>query len=136
MGGKDTQKYSEYGHSILTIDRTNLNIALLDELSLYKNISVYFNHSLQTIDFEQKNCEVSFDGVIKKQEYDYLFGADGVFSDCRSAYEKFLNIPSQIEQIPISYKELQIPFSPLTDEWKTSKVHVWPVSPLKIMVDC
>ncbi len=52
------------------------------------------------------NCQES----TKEVKYDYLLCTDGVFSACRREYEKILKIDSQIQHLPIGYKEFIIPF--------------------------
>lgn len=125
--GNDTiQCYSNDKSNIFTIDRHNLNKKLLRNLKPYKNVKIFFDHFLDQVDLEAKKCKFISGNVIKEIKYDYLFCTDGVFSACRKSYEKLLNIGSQMQLLPIGYKEFSIPFSCL-NQLKLDKnlVNVW-----------
>jgi len=112
---------------ILTIDRLSLNKTLLSELKKYKNVNLYFERNIKNLDFEAKSLEfINNNGKYESISYDYLFGADGVFSPCRVSYENFLNITEQIKPLPIGYIDLRIPFKDCKDfNLQKDFVHVW-----------
>lgn len=125
-GNKTIQYYSNEESCIFTIERSNLNKGLLAKLTEYVNAKLFFNHHLLKIDFDNKVCTFNCEEGTKEIKYDYLFGTDGVFSVCRDEYEKLLKIESQVQPLPIGYKEFVIPFG-CTDDLKLEKnlVNVW-----------
>jgi kynurenine 3-monooxygenase len=125
-GNKIIQYYSNDESCIFTIERSALNKALLEKLLEYVNVKIFFNHSLLKIDFDNKICTFNCEEDLKEVKYDYLIGADGVFSVCRHEYEKLLKINPQIQSLPIGYKEFVIPFAS-TDSLALEKnlVNIW-----------
>ena len=122
----EIQYYSNNKNSILTIDRRGLNEVLLNKLDSYENAESFFDHNLEHIDFLEKKCVFRVNGKLKHVEYDYLLGADGIFSACRTIYEKFININSQMEKVDIGYKEFILPFSLAeTKNMDENFIHTW-----------
>lgn len=125
-GSEITQYYSNEGSAILTIDRMTLNQNIINNLNNYNNVQIFFNSALKDINFDTKTCAIEYGSVLYNKTYDYLIGADGVFSTCRTLYEAFLSIPQQIKQLAIGYKEFRIPFKYTKDALDERFVNVWP----------
>jgi kynurenine 3-monooxygenase len=124
-GSSIIQNYSSDKYSILTIDRKELNENLISHLAQCQNVQLVFNAHLKAIDFTERECTLDINGTIQRKMYDYIIGADGVFSACRQEYEKLLNIPTQLQQLPIGYKEFRLPFTCVNSEFDTNFIHVW-----------
>jgi kynurenine 3-monooxygenase len=78
-GGIDTKSLTK---SINSIDRALLNQGLLEDVEACPNVQVFFEHKLQSIDFD--NNTLSFSGTTSEPKYfDLCIGADGSFSTVR-----------------------------------------------------
>lgn len=119
---------------LVTLDRTNLVIVLLEKLTeKYDNsrVNIHFNCQCTQVDFEAQTAR--FQNVAEAMEaeltvdYDLLIGADGARSAVR---ERFLNTELfEFEQkyVPSDYKSI---FLPCPDEkpgidLKLSNIHSW-----------
>jgi kynurenine 3-monooxygenase len=67
------------------MDRSVLNGALLDETRLFPNIRTYFDHKVQSVDFDARTMTVH-DVTVGKDlriKFDFCIGADGSYSVVR-----------------------------------------------------
>ena len=97
-----------------------------------QEISYHFGHRLQTVDFEQRVA--TFDGKqgITTQSFDLLVGADGVFSQVRTAMaETFEGFTCHQNKDNMMFKICQLgqasEFSGAGENWGDC-FHVWPSS--------
>jgi kynurenine 3-monooxygenase len=121
---------------LVALDRTNLVIALLNQLSQNydsSRLKIHFNHLCSQVNFETKTVkfqnlakeisaqEVETDLVV---EYDLLIGADGARSFVREHFLSTKLFEYEQKYVTSDYKSI---FLPCTDELKPSNVHAWRV---------
>lgn len=116
---------------INSISRGDLNTLLLNEAEAHKNVSIHFNKTCKSVDFE--NTTALFKDYETKSEFkkdaDIIIATDGAGSIMRKSYylgKKFLFSFSQ-NYLTHGYKELSI-LPSKNGDYKTSKnaLHIWP----------
>lgn len=134
-GEQQSQLYGLFGECINSIDRSQLNINLLDEAEKYGCVSLEFNHKLLSINFEEQvalfqNCSVDSKTRSlseKTHSFDLLVGCDGAFSVVRASMMRIQRMNFTQEYIEHAYLELSIPASttgnPQLDQ---GHLHIWP----------
>jgi kynurenine 3-monooxygenase len=121
--------YQEYGKNkevVYTINRKDYNNYLIDKCIETGLVTFYFNHSLDAINFTAKNILFNAGSKTKvKENYDYLFGADGVFSPVRTQLQRQNLVGSYLEDMGLYFKEIFIP--PVNDEYPLNPdyCHFW-----------
>ncbi|KAJ7580763.1 hypothetical protein C8J56DRAFT_1006411 [Mycena floridula] len=137
-GRLDSQLYDGDGQaslfcSINSIDRALLNQGLLDEACNSPDISVMFQHKLQTVDFEKKTVVLL--ETIKGQDvtlrFDFCIGADGSYSTMRRQMMKVVRMNYEQAYINDEYIELRIPAGVSADGQPEflldpTHLHIWP----------
>ena len=116
---------------INSISRPGLNMLLLDTAEKLPNVSLHFNKSCESIDFE--NTIAIFKDYITKEEITYktdlIFGTDGAGSVVRNNMfiNKDLRLSFSIDWLSHSYKELTIPAAE-NGNFKSEQnaLHIWP----------
>lgn len=116
---------------INSISRPGLNMLLLDAAEKLPNVTLLFNQSCQSIDFE--NTSAVFKNYLTKQNNiysaDLIFGTDGAGSVMRNNMfkNKQLRLSFSIDWLSHSYKELTIPANE-NGSFKTDNnaLHIWP----------
>jgi len=70
---------------INSVDRALLNEGLLDEASAIQNIKHFFEHKVQTVDFDQRVINILDMKADKdvRVKFDFCIGADGSYSVVR-----------------------------------------------------
>lgn len=117
---------------INSISRGGLNIALLNKAESYPNLSIFFSHKCEGIDFS--NNRISFFDEASKQlvsvEASSIFGTDGAGSAVR---QSMMSLSGRIrfdfsqKYLTHGYKELTIP--PARDNGyliEKEALHIWP----------
>jgi kynurenine 3-monooxygenase len=97
---------------INSVSRSQLNLVLLDAAARHSNVTMYFDHRCESIDF--KNPSIAFEDMRSHQrvsvETDRIVGADGAFSAVRLqmmlSMDRFEYSQHYLEH---GYKELVIP---------------------------
>ncbi|MBS1971786.1 MAG: FAD-dependent monooxygenase [Bdellovibrionales bacterium] len=113
------QPYGKESERNLSISRSALNQFLIEEAE-HAGAKVYFQHSLENIDF--KNKIVTFGGG-EKHSYDVLFGTDGAGSAVRKQMAQQNLTSETTEWLPADYKEL---FLPAPNSLDKKALHIWP----------
>src|SRR5262245_12996283 len=128
------EKFYPYGKTkdqvIYSINRAQLNAALISLAEQIPNVQILFNHRCIKL---QKNAEVTVRNEVSKAEfiraYDLIIGADGTYSQVRQEMQRGERGNFQIEFNEFGYKELTIPPGPnSTYQLDNSVLHVWPRS--------
>lgn len=129
IDGKLTfQNYGKDGQAIYSVSRGLLNQRLLDMAEAMSNVELHFEQRVKSADLESGHIVVENEqGEEKALEADYLFGADGAFSQVRSQMLKRDRFSYEQEYIEHGYKELSIPPGP-NGEFQMEKeaLHIWP----------
>lgn len=113
------QPYGKEGERNLSISRGSLNQFLIEEAER-AGAKIYFNHSLENIDFTNK--VIHFSGG-EKHSYDLLFGTDGAGSAVRKQLAHQNLTQETTEWLPADYKEL---FLPAPNSLDKKALHIWP----------
>jgi len=128
-GNLSTQPYGKDGQVIYSVSRFNLNRKLIEIAREYPNISFYFNHRCTNISFSRNQATVvsieSDEPIIV--DADYIFGADGAFSQVRQSMQKRDLFNYEQFYIEHGYKEFHIDPKP-DGSWALdpTKLHIWP----------
>ncbi len=123
--------------SLLTLDRTNLVITLLQHLTQkYDNsrINLHFGHTCTEVNFAEKS--VTFQALAQTNEstaanvtvnYDRLIGADGARSVVRSQFLNTEMFEFEQKYIPNVYKSIVLPDAARSPDVRleSGKVHSW-----------
>lgn len=128
-GNNYFQEYGKLKEVVYTINRKDYNNFLIDKCTETGLVTFNFNHSLDAVNFSAKNVLFNAATPSKRIEsYDYLFGADGVFSPVRSQLQRQELVESTIEDMGIYFKEIYIP--PINGEYALDPnyCHFWNVS--------
>lgn len=133
---QESQLYGLFGESINSIDRLFLNRCLLDEL---KGISVKFNCKLVNVGNVDKPGAKPYlefstgPDSTEKYEFDYVVGADGVYSNFRTLMQKHMRMDYSQTYVDMQYIELYIPpvegTKPDSSERfsiDANHLHIWP----------
>ncbi len=123
--------------AMLTLDRTNLVITLLQKLTQkYDNsrLNLHFNHSCTKVDFVAQT--ITFQSTAQSSErkdtnltanYDLLVGADGARSAVRTAFLNTELFEFEQKYVPTEYKSFNLPCP--TQQSKihiqSDKIHSW-----------
>jgi kynurenine 3-monooxygenase len=116
---------------INSISRPGLNMLLLDSAEKLPNVSLIFNQSCESLDFENTTAVFKDYQTEECSTYnaDVIFGTDGAGSVVRNNMfdDKSIRLSFSIDWLSHSYKELTIPASKsgkFQDEHKA--LHIWP----------
>lgn len=122
------QPYGKDGQAIYSVSRGLLNQRLLDMAEALPNVRMHFEQKVVATDLEAASITTeNTDGEIHTYQADYLFGADGAFSQVRAAMLKRDRFSYEQEYIDHGYKELSIP--PAEDggfQLEKEALHIWP----------
>jgi kynurenine 3-monooxygenase len=113
---------SEY---INAISRSDLNNLLLNAVDNLENISVKFEHALESIDFNEKKIFLRTNEGCIEVAYERLIGADGAASKVRENLSEHGYIQASRSFLPHGYKELTIP-KEYADKLPKERLHLWP----------
>lgn len=110
-GKLNSQLYDKDGQCINSIDRALLNETLLDEVEKNPDISIHFQHKVESVDFDNWTL-VARD--LERNEpiavaFDLCVGADGSYSVVRRQMMRVVRMDFQQEYIPHEYIELRMP---------------------------
>lgn len=122
------QPYGKDGQAIYSVSRGLLNQRLLDMAEALPNVRMHFEQKVVATDLEAASITTeNTDGETHTYQADYLFGADGAFSQVRAAMLKRDRFSYEQEYIDHGYKELSIP--PAKDggfQMEKEALHIWP----------
>ncbi|KAI9268310.1 hypothetical protein BDA99DRAFT_505466 [Phascolomyces articulosus] len=130
-----SQAYSVNGEHINAVDRARLNDLLLDAAEKFENVTIYFDHRLNMIDFDKNVMTIQTgagDNITTVKHYaDLIVGADGAYSRTRGQMMRRMRMDYEQIYIDTGYCELSMP--PLIDEQGQAQfaldpnhLHIWP----------
>lgn len=122
---------------LVTLDRTNLVITLLQKLTdKYDNsrLKLHFNYSGSEVDFAAKT--IRFQNTAQTSEstdtnltvsYDLLIGSDGARSAVRDSFRNIELFEVEQEYVPTDYKSIVLPPLDQTSDihLESNKIHSW-----------
>jgi kynurenine 3-monooxygenase len=130
LDGKEVyQAYGKEGQFINSVSRGELNCRLMD-LAEAHNVSIFFEHKCEEIDWNKKRIvfDDSGNGSSLEHHFDLLFGSDGAYSAARLNHQLQHNrFQYQQHYIDFGYKELHIP--PDNNggfRMEKNALHIWP----------
>ncbi|KAF2794787.1 kynurenine 3-monooxygenase [Melanomma pulvis-pyrius CBS 109.77] len=131
---REAQLYDARGKSLLAMDRTGLNKALLDHLEAMPNVKFFFNYKLVGADFKknlawferhQKADPVR--GTEIEIPFDFMIGADGAHSAVRYHLMKFVPMSYQQTYIDKLWCQFHVPPTASGDfRLPPNYLHIWP----------
>lgn len=118
------QPYGQKNERNLSISRNTLNRFLLTAAEK-AGAEIYFDHSLEEIDFEKRVTTFSHKNKKVEDTFELLFGADGSGSLVRKNLEQKYpeSFQSSTEWLAAEYKELYLPAGSTLDR---NALHIWP----------
>lgn len=127
-------RYTPRQNSLFTLDRTNLAIAILEDLtSKYNNnrLNIYFDCQCKQVDFDTKtltlmNIDEEADKIFSVN-YDFLVGADGAYSAVRESLKLTEGFECEQKYIINDYKSffLDSPDVNANINLEEDKIHSW-----------
>lgn len=123
-GEAKLQPYHHEGKTIFSISRATLNLELIAEVEK-NNIDLFFDCDCDSIDF--KNHTINFLSQQNRTavKYDFLFGADGAYSQVRQQLQRKQGFNYSQEYLDYGYKEFYI--SPENNQkLSLNALHIWP----------
>lgn len=123
------QPYGErQGLAEWSINRNDLNRALITELKKYPGIHTHYNERCVGIDFEKR--EIELEHTVSKERrtraVEFLVGADGIHSAVRKAMEQAELVTSTLDVMDWGYKNMYIS-GPASGElpFQRNAFHLW-----------
>ncbi|WP_414552149.1 FAD-dependent oxidoreductase [Anabaena sp. CCY 0017] len=125
---------------LVTLDRTNLVIVLLKELSQKydeSRLKIHFDCQCNSVDFTAKT--ISFQSIPKNQEftvnYDLLIGTDGANSAVREGFQSTEHFECEKKYYPTDYKSIFLENSKNSSlHLKSDNIHTWRLADGTLMV--
>jgi kynurenine 3-monooxygenase len=127
-----TKHYIPYGkdnQAIYSVSRGDLNRLLVEEAEKFEGVKFHFDQRCAKIDFEKNvlTFESPEDATTLVNNADFLFGADGAFSEVRYEMQRTPNFNIHQHHEPYGYKELHIPAGENgTHLIEKNALHIWP----------
>ncbi|RAH61973.1 kynurenine 3-monooxygenase [Aspergillus piperis CBS 112811] len=119
--------YDVHGQALYAISRSEINQNLLEELSAFPNVRIFYKHRLNGLDMKQK-C-ATFQDISRPLEpshetkFDLLIGADGAHSTTRFFLSRYAKININQKWEDIFWCELTIPAG---HALPMDCLHMWP----------
>lgn len=127
------QKLQPYGsresEAIYSVSRAGLVSLLRNEAEATGLVTFYFEHSCDSLDFEENRCQFSYREADIHIEFDYLLACDGAGSITRQQMQQNSDDSSvfKSELLDHAYKELYLPPDKNGDfQLDKNALHVWP----------
>lgn len=122
------QDYGKEGQAIYSVSRGLLNQRLLDLAEELPNVRMSFRQRILSVDQEKAQVVIEEDGDGQRTiEADWLFGADGAFSQVRSSMMSNHRFSYEQQFIDHGYKELSIPAAADGSfQLEKEALHIWP----------
>ena len=127
-GGLSAQQYGVFGECINSVDRKLINAHLLTEAEKFANVNVYFEHSLQSVDLDEKTLVFeNAHGSKSITSADLVIGADGAYSRVRRALMSKVRMDFSQFYIDHGYVELNMPPTASGEyAMDPNHLHIWP----------
>lgn len=121
--------YNREGKCIFSVGRRFVNEVLLTRAEEFPNVTIHFNHKLETCDLEKG--EMTFlnteSGERVTLTADLMIGCDGAYSNVRKQMLKRPHFNYKQEYIPHGYMELCIPATAQGEfAMPPNYLHIWP----------
>lgn len=112
---------------IYSISRGELNQLLMNEAEATGQVKIHFEHSCQSIDLDNKTCQISHAEAHLTHHFQRIIGADGAGSALRTEIVKKTSCDYSEDMLEHGYKELLMPAT-IKSEYAmlTNALHVWP----------
>lgn len=133
---QQSQLYDVHGRFQRSVDRGDLNRALLDHLESLPNVKFFFQHKLTGAEFRKKKAWFEIkdkpDSVYDRPreievDFDFLIGADGAHSSTRYHMMKYARTDYHQEYIDCLWSEFTMPPNESGDfAISPNHLHIWP----------
>lgn len=137
-GNTSYQAYGQRANEVIySVSRGDLNKLLMDQAQATENVTIAFNQSVESIDFNQQTIHLvdEVSGASTSHSFELLIGADGSGSAVRKAVHQQLGSAefsengsyNRFEPLGHSYKELCI-LAGKNNGYQIDKnaLHIWP----------
>lgn len=127
-----TKHYIPYGkdnQAIYSVSRGDLNRLLVEEAEKFTGVKFHFDQRCSKIDFEKNMLTFENPEGVATQvnNADFVFGADGAFSEVRYEMQRTPNFNIHQHHEPYGYKELHIPAAENGSHLiEKNALHIWP----------
>ncbi len=123
--------YQPYGtgpqHTIQSVSRGDLNIALLNAAERHPAVRVQFNTRCTGVDLDTATLELDQDGRTVRRPADIIIGSDGAFSTIRARMQHLDRFDYRQDYLTHGYKELTIPPADGGGfRLERNALHIWP----------
>ncbi|KAG0727088.1 Kynurenine 3-monooxygenase [Chionoecetes opilio] len=128
-GTSRSMPYNREGKCIYSVGRRFVNEVLLSRAEEFPNVTLHFNHKLESCDLERGGMTFTktVTGEKVTAEADLMIGCDGAFSNVRKHMLKRPHFNYKQEYIPHGYMELCIPATPDGEfAMPPNYLHIWP----------
>ncbi len=129
QGNTQLTPYGKEGQAIFSVSRGDLNRLMVEEAEKFPDVHFHFDHRCKEIDLKKNRLvfEKPDGELVTVENTDYIFGADGAFSEVRYEMQRTPDFNLQQQYEPYCYKELHIP--PGKDGahlMEKHALHIWP----------
>ena len=126
--GKTTfQPYgTEAHHKLHSVNRDELNIALLDAADATPGVTTYFEHRIRDLSVRSGDLIVEHGAETRTSNFDVIYGADGAYSAVRGRLQRIGRVDFSQEFLGHGYKEIAIPAGPNGPLLDPNALHIWP----------
>ncbi len=129
VGGELT--FQPYGtdpsHVLMSVNRDDLNIAMLNSVDSRPNITAHYGVKLVTLDPDHAEVTLEADDETSVCQFDTVIGADGAFSAVRQVLQRSQGFDFEQDFLEHGYKELTIPAHPDGSyQIEPHALHIWP----------
>ncbi|MBL0308994.1 MAG: FAD-dependent monooxygenase [Bacteroidetes bacterium] len=121
--------YGKEGQAIYSVSRGELNKIMVEEADKLPDVDFYFDQRCAALDFDKNELtfQRSSDGNNHHRKADYIFGADGAYSEVRYEMQKTPNFNLSQQHEEYGYKELEIPAGKDGAHLiEKNALHIWP----------
>ena len=140
MHGKTGDRFQAYGMDdsqvINSIPRGWLNCFLLDQAEAFDNVSLFFDHRLQSVDLLKKQMNLIDTTANKERQvfYDVLLGTDGSASAARTALREAGRLEESSQPLSHGYKEFVMTAKDGGGfRMEKNALHIWPRGPFMMI---
>ncbi len=126
-GTERTQRYGAEGEALWTVNRKDLNCALVDCAEASGRVEFRFETECERLDEADRTLHLQGDGKSSEHTFDYLIASDGMNSAIRRKLVSDAALEDEIITLDYRYFELTVPAkADGTHALPSECVHVWP----------
>ncbi len=126
-GNLTFQPYGNEEQAIYSVSRADLNKTMIEEADRMPNTEFHFENACQHVNLYDNSYQIRQHDKLRTEAADIIFGADGAFSQVRSAMQRTDRFNYSQYYLAHGYKEMTILPSPQDDfRMNPNALHIWP----------